>query len=237
MEGAREGSSSLDDVEEEEEDEYQDGHSPSETGPRVRQSASVNHLKGSVHARRGSWPSSSEQSRHSKSRKTASSADPSPSPHDADSSVPTSPAVSLRRTASTNSLVNSPEWAHLPRDVAFFLNYHNQMLTCHHYLLKNDIDDFFKTSLLEHAVRNEALMYAVAAFSSFHYSVFHTTGAFQTFLEYYNKAIALLRMSLDQEHSLDTVITILQLASFEVMWGDPFPRLQFLTVCLVGVLG
>ena len=223
-EGAREGSSSLEDVEEEDHD-YQDGSSPPESGPRLKQSASTNHPKGSVHGRRESWPSSSEQSRRSKSRKAASSADPSPSPRDAESSVPTSPAVSLRRTASTYSLVNSADWAHLPHDVAFYLNYHKQMLTCHHYLLKDDLDDFFKTSLLEHAVRNEALLYAVAAFASFHYSVFHTTNAFQTFLEYYNKSVALLRISLYQEHSIDTVITILQLACFEVTCGDPLPRL------------
>lgn len=227
----------MEDVEEED-DEYQDGLSPPESGPPLKQSASTSYLKGSVHGRRESWPSSSEQSRRSKSRKTTSSADPSPSPRDADSSVPTSPAASLRRTASTYSLINSQDWAHLPRDVAFYLNYHNQMLTCHHYLLKNDIDSFFKTSLLEHAVKNEALLYAVTAFASFHYSVFYTTGAFQTFLEYYNKSIALLRISLDKEHSLDTVITILQLASFEVTCGGaPFRGLGFLTVWPVGIFG
>ena len=91
------------------------------------------------------------------------------------------------------------------------------MLTCHHYLLKSDGDGFFRNTLLEHAVKNEALLFAVAAFSSFHYSVLYTTGAFQTFLEYYNKAVALLRVSLDQEHSIDTVLTILQLACFEVV--------------------
>jgi hypothetical protein len=114
------------------------------------------------------------------------------------------------------SLVNSAEWAHLPHDIAFYLNFHRQVLTCHHYLLKADNGNFFKTTLLELAVNNDALLYAVAAFSSFHYSVHHKTGVFQTFLEYYNKSVGLLRVSLDREHTMSTLITILQLASFEV---------------------
>ncbi|KAI5777814.1 fungal-specific transcription factor domain-containing protein [Geopyxis carbonaria] len=217
--GSREGSSSLEDVEEEEDDaDYHDTRSPAD-GHRLKTSASLNHLRGAN--RRESWPSSSDQSRRSRNRKAGSSIDPSPSPHDPKSSAPTSPAESLRRTASHYSLTGQ-DWAHLPHDVSFYLNYHQKRLTYHHYLLKNDTCNFFKTTLYEHALNNEALLYALAAFSAFHYSVNFKTGAFQTFLEYYNKAVGLLRTSLDPgcERNVSTIITILQLASFEEYLGD-----------------
>jgi hypothetical protein len=215
---AREGSSSLEDVEEEEVDDYEDGPSPPESRPRLKTSASESHLK-SRHQKE-SWNSSLDQGRRSKSRKTASSADSS-SPHAHISSAPNSPAGgTLRRSMSEQSLVNPSSWTNLPHEVAFYLNFHRQMLTPHHYLLKTDSGDFFKVKLLEYALKNEALLYAVAAFASFHYSVYHTTGAFQTFLEYYNKSVALLRVSLDEEPTIETVITILQLASFEEYLGD-----------------
>ena len=178
--------------------------------------------------RRESWPSLSDRSRRSRPRKPGSPIDPSPSPRNEnsyypDSSEPTSPAGSLRRTASHTSLVNSAEWAHLPLDVAFYLNFHLRVLTCHHYLLKADNCSFFKTTLLDLAVNNEALLYAVAAFSSFHYSVHYKTGIFQTYLEYYNKSLGFLRVSLDQPHTMSTIVTILQLASFEVCINIPSP--------------
>lgn len=208
---SREGSSSLEDVEEECEGEYDDKCSTVEgSGPRLKTSTSISHLRGD--GRRASWASSAE-GRPSKNRK-AGSFEASPSPHAyPESSVPTSPASSLKRTVSQFSPISS---ADLPHDIAYYLNYHRQTLTCYHYLLKNDTHHFFKGFLLDHAVGNEALLYAVAAFASFHYSVQYKTGVFQTFLEYYNKSVGLLRVSLDQEHTLDTVLTILQLASFEV---------------------
>ena len=222
--GSREGSSSLEDVEEEE-DGSRDGTSPVDSEPRPRSATSLSQQKAPPpqQPRGASSHSSSDQSRPGKSRKTASSVDQTPSPRDLGSSALTSPTGSLRRTASAYSLVGSSDWDHLPHDVAFYLNYHQQVLTCHHYLLKSDCDGFFKKTLLEHAVKNEALLYAVASFACFHYSVFYTTGASQMFLEYYNKAVALLRVSLDKEHSIDTVLTILQLACFEVVVVGSFP--------------
>ncbi|KAI5786017.1 hypothetical protein FPQ18DRAFT_368638 [Pyronema domesticum] len=210
---SREGSSSLEDVEEDDE-EYLDDASP----PALRSSTSQSRLRSGA-TRRDSWHDS-EHGRH-KNRKTAgSSADQTPSPCDPESSAPTSPTGSLRRTASAYSLNNTSEWSHIPHDIAFYLNYHKKMLTCHHYLLKSDCDDFFKTTLLEHALQNDALMYAVAAFASFHYNIFYATNAYHTFLEYYNEAIILLREALNRPHTIDTILTILQLACFEEYLGD-----------------
>lgn len=220
----------MGDVEEEEEEDdgdYQEAQSPRENMHAVKRRASAGVLRAS--ARRESWPSGSEQSGRRRSRpRKQSSTDQSPSPNDPDSSAPTSPAEShgLRRTASRQILSPlSPtiaDWSHLPHDVAFYLNYHSQFLTCHHYFQKHDTG-FFKLSLFDYALQNDALLYAIAAFSSFHYSVHFKTGAFQTFLEYYNKSVALLRVSLDPEceKGISTIITILQLASFEVRESCP----------------
>jgi hypothetical protein len=196
----------------EDEDGSEDGLSPPSGGPRLKSSASLTHLRGAQ--QRGSLTSSSDQSRRNKNK---SLTDPSPSPRDGESSAPTSPSRSLRQPPLQNSLVNSVDGAHLPHDVAFYLNYHEKKLTCHHYMMKDDACYFFKARIFEYAVKDDALLYAVAAFASFHYSVFFKTGAFQTFLEYYNKAVALLRVSLNELHSITTVVTILQLATFEVL--------------------
>lgn len=61
------------------------------------------------------------------------------------------------------------------------------------------------------------MLYAVAAFSAFHWSVENNTGSCQTFLEFYNIAVQKLRKSIANGIcTMATLITILQLASFEV---------------------
>ncbi|RPA87502.1 hypothetical protein BJ508DRAFT_320515 [Ascobolus immersus RN42] len=218
----REESSSLDELEEEdEEEEGKEGpsdpnrlHPDSGTGPRV--------------TRRASWTSNNDRNRKIRPpipRK--GSYDPTPSPSNimesfpGDSSVPTSPAdsVQLRHRSSVTSLASAP-WAHLPNDIQFFLTYYKNRITCYHYLIKLDLSQFFKTKFLDYAVQNESLMYAVVAFSAFRASVSNRTTAFQTFVEYYDKAVSSLRASLAKDPTVATLLTILQLASFEEYLGD-----------------
>lgn len=207
---SREGSSSLEDLDEEDEDDY-DGGSFTE-GHHIRQQKS-GHFRNSQ--RRPSMNSGGSSVRN-RMRKQSSPLDPSPSPRERGASLPTSP--DSRKPAVGFNLPPPVGWENLPHDIAFYLNYHRQMLTFHHYLMKQDDQNFFKTTLFEYALTDEALLYAVAAFASFHYSVYFKTGVFQTFLEYYNKAVVLLRASLDpgQVRTVTTLVTILQLASFEV---------------------
>lgn len=157
-------------------------------------------------------------------RRKTTSFDHSPSPQTegnfncTESSTATSPANSLRRTVSQASLSPGSQVANLPSDLQFWIMYHMHQLTYHHYLLKYDNIKFFKTTFIDYAVKNEALLYAVAAFSSFHWSVENKAGSCHTFLEFYNLAVQKLRKSITNgKYTMATLITILQLASFEVI--------------------
>lgn len=151
--------------------------------------------------------------------------DPTPTPSTlgdnaslyAESSTPTSPTRSLRHMSSTSSLLNATSsFSHLPTDIGFYFSFHKHKITCCHYMLKADHCDFLHTVLLEEASKSECLMYAVAAFSSLRYTAGMKDGRFQTFLEYYNTAVTKLRETLGNPPTLATLLTILQLASFEV---------------------
>jgi hypothetical protein len=64
----------------------------------------------------------------------------------------------------------------------------------------------------------EPLLYALVGFSAYHYSLHSPGGKLYTFLQYYNKALTLLRKSLGsgEEHSEATLCTVLVLTTFEV---------------------
>ncbi|KAJ6258439.1 hypothetical protein Dda_6479 [Drechslerella dactyloides] len=120
--------------------------------------------------------------------------------------------------------------SHAP-DVAFWLDYHRKHITFQHYLLKSDESDFFSESLLSYAIRNEALLYSVVAFASFHYflSEDHSAATWETdqksvetFFEYHNRAIVSLRESFQENLPPDvfTLLTVLQLATLEEYLGD-----------------
>ena len=105
----------------------------------------------------------------------------------------------------------------VPTELQSWLLYHIHRLTFHHYLLKSDNTNFFKTKFIDYAVRNEALLYAVASFAAFHWSVVNKNGSCHMFLEFYNTAVQKLRKSIaDGEYNMAMLITILQLASLEV---------------------
>lgn len=88
----------------------------------------------------------------------------------------------------------------------------------YHYFMKYDSTDYMRTTLLEIAIRNESLLYAVVGFAAYHHTLTRPNGKIQDFLKYYNKSISLLRVSIrmNQKQNVATLLTILQLASFEV---------------------
>ncbi|KAI9779235.1 MAG: hypothetical protein M1839_007487 [Geoglossum umbratile] len=114
------------------------------------------------------------------------------------------------------------DWSHLDNELQFYLNYHRNNLTLHHYFMMHDAQDFLRTTFLDMAVKNEPLLYAVVGFSAFHYTIALPNGRIQDFLTYYNKSVSLLRRSLQksQSHTPSTLLTILQLASIEEYLGD-----------------
>lgn len=220
--------SSLDELDEEDEEDHETPGALSERSPTSSTTSShPRHIPGGrTLTRRASWTTNPEK-RGKNLQRPPIDRKPSYDPLALSAAVnvndhlqyqpptPTSPAGTLRHKPSLGVL-NNPAFSHLSGEIKFFLSFQRTKVTCHHYFLKADHCNFFQTTLLEEALKNEALMYAVVAFASFRYSVQHRTGAFQTFLEYYNIALGKLRESLTQEPTLATLLTILQIASFEV---------------------
>ena len=119
-------------------------------------------------------------------------------------------------TTSQDSVPSVP-WSHLPSDLQRHLEYH-QHLTYHHWFFRYDMTHFLRSILVEHALAYDPLLYAVVGFAAFQRALKNHTGKIQDFLGYYNKSVILLRKSLadGQKHTDATLLTILQLATFEV---------------------
>ena len=111
-----------------------------------------------------------------------------------------------------------PDWTFLPHELQFYLGYFYDSLTHCHYGFANDADDFFRTTLIGLALRNEPLLFAVVGFSAYHHSLRNPTGRINEFLQYYNRSVSLLLTCLKnkEKSSVETLITILQLATIEV---------------------
>lgn len=121
-------------------------------------------------------------------------------------------------SVSTNVSQEDKSWSHLPQDLQYHLEYHLMHLNSHHYFFKHDANYFLHNTLLEQALLYDPLLYAVAGFAAFQMTVKNPVGRIQDFLIYYNKSVSLLRKSLagGQAHTDATMLTILQLATFEV---------------------
>ncbi len=121
-------------------------------------------------------------------------------------------------TASDDSDNLKSNWSHLPPDLQFYLEYFYQNLTHLHYSLKFDSGNFLRMRFLDAALRNEALLNAVVGFSAFQQTLHNPEGKINDFLQYYNKAVSLLLLSLKkgERHSNAMILTILQLATIEV---------------------
>ncbi|KAL9005401.1 MAG: hypothetical protein Q9188_001843 [Gyalolechia gomerana] len=112
--------------------------------------------------------------------------------------------------------------SNLPQDQSYYLEYLQTNITHHHYFFRNDANYFLHNILIECALSYEPLLYAVVGFAAFHATLKKNDGKIQDFLGYYNRSVSLLRKSLasGQTHTDATLLTILQLASFEEYLGD-----------------
>lgn len=119
---------------------------------------------------------------------------------------------------SANTSLDVTRWSHLPGDLQYYLDFHQNRLNYHHYLFKHDAAEFIHGILLDAALKYEPLLYAVVGFAAFHSTLQKHNGKIQDFLGYYNKSVSLLLKSLQsgQKHTDATMMTILQLAAFEV---------------------
>ena len=220
-------------------DEYEDEEQQQEIdlAPLNRHPTAGQHQRRAPIARRRSRARSEllSQAQSSRSCKNAFSAN---DPTDDCKAKSVSPSTDDSSNDSTNSLAaivqqsdnlsyvsattsqDSVSWSYLPSDLRGHLEYHHH-LTYHHWFFRYDTTHFLRTILVEHALAYEPLLYAVVGFAAFQKTLKTRTGKIQDFLGYYNKSVTLLRKSSadGQKHTDATILTILQLATFEVRWS------------------
>jgi len=102
--------------------------------------------------------------------------------------------------------------------LSFFLDYRRKNVTHHDYGLIYDGCGFLHTYLIDQALTDDALLYAVVSFASYHYTIRKPDGVLQDFLGFYSRSLRLLRHTLQRgrDHNIATLLTILQLALLEV---------------------
>lgn len=110
------------------------------------------------------------------------------------------------------------DWTRLPQDVRFYLSYFHENVTHYHYAMVSDSDDCFRTILPSIAIHSDSLLYALVAFSAYHYALNDPNGSMSHFLQFYNQSVRLLLKALKKRdsHDIATLLTILQLATIEV---------------------
>lgn len=127
---------------------------------------------------------------------------------------PASKASATSNSTSHDDLL----WSRLKSQHQFYLSYHQRSINHCHYFFKHDHERFLSSGLLNFALSYEPLLYAVLGFSAFHYALHQQNGKISEFLSLYNKSMSLLRRDLQngRKHTDATILTILQLATFEV---------------------
>ncbi len=171
--------------------------------------------------------SPAEQPRQSVEQvKLESSLSPSTEASSAPASTSWSEKPEKSSSVSTDISQEDRTWSHLSQDLQFYLEYHTTHLNYHYYFFKHDANHFLHHILVEHALQYDPLLYAVVGFAAFQLTVARADGKIQDFLGYYNTSVSLLRKSLveNQKHTDATMLTILQLATFEVCWTSYLPN-------------
>ena len=133
------------------------------------------------------------------------------------------PASSLFTQPSSTTASHPPvRWLHLKPDMQLYLDFYHDHITNWHYLLKTDSQHFLNTTFIDLALGFEPLLYAVVGFSAYHHTLRRSDGKLSHFLKYYSRSLSLLMKTLDrgQPPTEATILTILQLASFEERLGD-----------------
>ncbi|KAF2235613.1 hypothetical protein EV356DRAFT_444829 [Viridothelium virens] len=108
------------------------------------------------------------------------------------------------------------------KELDFFLEFYRKNITCHHYGWRLDGTEFLHTEFLQVASNYDPLLYAIAGFAAYHYTLSNPHGKLADFLQLYHISVSLLRISLreNEKHTEATLLTILQLATFEEYLGD-----------------
>lgn len=129
-----------------------------------------------------------------------------------------SPPSNTPRRQPLRDISKLAETHHLPDDVRYFLSYHQENLSHHHYLMPFEGDGFFRGTLIDLAMQYEPLLYAIVGFAAYNHTLHQPNGKLSHFLKFYNRSLSLLRKSLANRDNHDEAMlaTILQLSTFEV---------------------
>lgn len=150
------------------------------------------------------------------------------------------PIRSTSKHSTKTSISQSGRWISIPKDVQFYLRYHKECLSHHHYAFKYDGGDFLKTTFLEIAMNDDsqALLYAIVAFAAYHHAIAQDDGRISKFLQFYNTSITMLHQTLlKKRHNVSTLLTILQLATIEVRFGTASSFTPVARAPLTGISG
>jgi hypothetical protein len=121
------------------------------------------------------------------------------------------------------------DWSHLPPDLQFYLTYFYENVTHLHYAIKFDSENFLRTTFLDAALRNDALLHGIVGFAAFQRTLHNPVGKINDFLQYYNKAVSLLLSQLQRREKRDIgmLLAILQLAAIEVWQNITINFIQY----------
>lgn len=136
-------------------------------------------------------------------------------------------SMSVRSASISQSPLDLLNNSRLSDDLRFYLDFHQQSISPEHFFLRQSSARFIHHSIIELALGYEPLLFALVGFAAYHHTL-QGGGKLYAFLKYYNKALVLLRKSLEsgEEHSEATLCTVLVLTTFEVFTHDPlFSRL------------
>ena len=149
------------------------------------------------------------------------------SPQSSEASGPRSrddtPASSLRTvTNSAEMQARQAKIKSLKPDLQKYLQFQQEYMTYYHYFFKLDPTDFVHSEFIDVALTYEPLLYAVVGFAAYHYELQQPDPKLSHFLGYHSRSMSMLRKSLEKNAKITeaTLLTVLQLATFEEYIGD-----------------
>lgn len=130
----------------------------------------------------------------------------------------------------------SQRFRSLDQDVQWYLNYHRSHITHHHYHLTHSSRNFVSYYLIEQSLTSDSLLYAIVTFTAYHYAVAMQDSRTAVYLGYYGKALNHLAQVIANRRKMrtQTLLTVLQLANFEVCRLSVSFELCLLTMCVQG---
>jgi hypothetical protein len=133
------------------------------------------------------------------------------------------PASSLRTHANSAEMqARQAKIKSLKPDLQRYLQFQQEYMTYYHYFYKLDPTDFVHSEFIDLALAYEPLLYAAVGFAAYHYELQQPDPRLSHFLGYHSKSMSMLRKSLEKNAKITeaTLLTVLQLATFEEYIGD-----------------